>query len=295
MKKSLTILAFAAAVLLAGCQRKADNPNAGLKEIKFKASLEFETKVTATSFEEGDVIGLSIGDPLNVSRAKLTYSSGALTPEKTLYWPESMSPQAKASFMAWYPYGIFVDKDPMGNTIHFIIARDQYKEGKYEESDLLAAVTSASPAQDAVSLEFHHMFSRIKIKVVDQLHTDTFRDSQADGFRSIGFIGLKRQAGVNLGEGSVEALSTSDDSIYPMRASDMNYWAIVVPQTVTPEIVVTLNSGATRTYVPSAPISFNGGKQLSATLTLTDEDISFQWNIVDWEDDNQQIVFIQNE
>ena len=46
MKKSLTILAFAAAVLLAGCQRKADNPNAGLKEIKFKASLEFETKVT---------------------------------------------------------------------------------------------------------------------------------------------------------------------------------------------------------------------------------------------------------
>lgn len=293
MKKSLTILAFAAAMILAGCQREADNPNAGLKEIKFKASLDLETKVTATSFEEGDVIGLSVGEPIDASRVKLTYTGGALTPEKTLYWPESMAYLAEASFMAWYPYDIFGDLDPMGNTIHFIIARDQYREGKYEESDLLAAVTSASPAQETVALEFRHKFSRLKLNVVDQLTSDSFRDSQADSFRSIGLKGLKRQAGVNLAEGSVEAYETSEDVIYPMRASEMNYWAIVVPQTATPEIVVTLNSGETRTYVSSVPITFTSGKQLSATLTLSDEAVSFQWNIVDWEDDDQKIVFVQ--
>lgn len=293
MKKSLTILAFAAAMILAGCQREANNPNEGLKEIKFKASLDLETKVTATSFEEGDVIGLSVGEPIDASRVKLTYTGGALTPEKTLYWPESMAYLAEASFMAWYPYDIFGDLDPMGNTIHFIIARDQYREGEYEESDLLAAVTSASPAQETVALEFRHKFSRLKLKVVDQLTSDSFRDSQADSFRSIGLKGLKRQAGVNLAEGSVEAYETSEDVIYPMRASEMNYWAIVVPQTATPEIVVTLNSGETRTYVSSVPITFTSGKQLSATLTLSDEAVSFQWNIVDWEDDDQKIVFIQ--
>jgi len=293
MKKLLYVLAFAAAVVLAGCQREAENANTGLKEIKFKASLDFDTKVTASSFEEGDVIGLSVGEPINVSCSKLTYSGGALTAEKTLYWPESMPYLAEALFMAWYPHNFFGDLDPMKSGISHIIERDQYREGKYEGSDLLAAVTGASPAKETVDLEFRHKFSRLKIKVVDQLCADSFRDIQADSFHSIGLFGLKLQAVVNLGEGTVQAYETSEDVIYPMRASEMNYWAIVVPQTATPEIVVTLNSGETRTYVPSVPITFTGGKQLSATLTLADKEISFQWDIVDWEDDDTEINFVQ--
>ena len=286
------ILPLLTILFLASCQRETDSISDVSREIKFTASLALDTKVTATSFEEGDLIGLSVGDPLQTSRTTLRYAGGNLTPDVTLCWPESMPAQTEVSFWGWYPFGIFGDQDPKDGTVYFTLAQDQYRDDSYERSDLLAAVASASPAQESVNLRFHHMLSRFVITVDDRLVDDRFRGVQGDDVRSVVLSGLKRQAGVNLAECSVEAMATSDDPIYPNRSGARTYCALVVPQSATPQFVLTLNSGKTLIYSSSAPITFQAGKQLSATLTLTEDKVFFQWDVADWDDAAAGPVFV---
>jgi len=283
MRKSFALITLAAGVLLMGCQREAIGPEGdGRKEIKITASIE--TKATATAFEAGDKIGLSIGRPVNESRVLLNVTQNGIVPEKTLWWPVDCETTTSASFAAWYPYDFTDTFDPMAD-VSVTLPVNQYAQGVYQAWDLLGATASATPASENVNLVFAHMFSRIKLTVVDQLTTDSFKDVQTDAFHSIEISGLMRNAVVNVSKNSVTASSSADDKGYPLRAGEKVYWLLVAPQKASPEIAVKLNSGKTVVYQSSAPINFRSGKQISATLTLKDQAIDFNCSISDWTDD----------
>ena len=104
MKKLYFITLVLAALMLAGCQREASQEMEGLREIKFTASMEGVTKATATAFEDGDRIGLTIGEPVNKDNVVLLPDGESLTAEHALYWPADMSVNEEALFIAYYPY-----------------------------------------------------------------------------------------------------------------------------------------------------------------------------------------------
>lgn len=284
MRKSFALVTLAAGVLFTACQREAIGPEGnGRREIKITASIE--TKATATAFEPGDKIGLSIGNPVNESRVLLNVTQNGMVPEKTLWWPVDCQTTTRASFAAWYPYGFTDTFDPMAD-VSVTLPVNQYEQGVFQAWDLLGATASATPADDAVNLVFGHMFSRIRLTIVDQLTTDRFKDVQTDDFHSIEISGIMRNAVVNVSKNSVAASSTADDKGYPLRAGEKVYWLLVAPQSASPEIAVKLNSGKTVIYKSSAPITFRSGKQISATLTLKDKSIDFNCSITDWTDDS---------
>lgn len=284
MRKSFALVALAAGVLFTACQREPIGPEGdGRKEIKITASME--TKATATAFEAGDKIGLSIGKPVNESRVLLNVTQSGITPEKTLWWPVDCETTTSADFAAWYPYGFTDTFDPMAD-VSVTLPVNQYAQGVYQAWDLLGATASATPADESVNLVFGHMFSRIKLTIVDQLTTDSFKDVQTDDFHSIEISGLMRNAVVNVSKNTVTASASDDTKGYPLRASEKVYWLLVAPQKASPEIAVKLNSGKTVLYNSSAPINFRSGKQISATLTLKDQTIDFNCSITDWSDDS---------
>lgn len=284
MRKSFALVALAAGVLFTACQREPIGPEGdGRKEIKITASME--TKATATAFEAGDKIGLSIGKPVNESRVLLNVTENGIVPEKTLWWPVDCETTTSADFAAWYPYGFTDTFDPMAD-VSVTLPVNQYAQGVYQAWDLLGATTSATPADESVNLVFGHMFSRIKLTIVDQLTTDSFKDVQTDDFHSIEISGLMRNAVVNVSKNTVTASAPDDTKGYPLRASEKVYWLLVAPQKASPEIAVKLNSGKTVLYNSSAPINFRSGKQISATLTLKDQTIDFNCSITDWSDDS---------
>ena len=295
MKQVCKLFTILSVLLFAGCDKKLETGKEnGPQEIHFTASFPVDTKATATSFEEGDRIGLSVSAPVSLSREVLNYADGAITPENKLYWPIDSQKDTQADFLAWFPYSILGDQEPLGNRVQVEIPGNQYASGAYEAYDLLTATTTAKMGDGSVNLAFRHYFSRLKITVVDQMYTDTFRDVQSDSFQSLEIGGLKLGAVCFIPDGTVASFDTDEDKIYPYKASAKTYWALVVPQDARPEIVFTLDSGKSVRYTSSTSILFSQGKQVSATITLKEEDITFVCEITDWADAPENLVFKQD-
>lgn len=284
MKQTFSLMAFAAGLLLTACQRDSlPSVHEVRKEIKITASIA-QTKATATAFETGDQIGLSIGAPVNLSRVALNCTQNGIEPGTPLLWPVDCETTTHASFSAWYPYAFTDNFNPMAD-VAVTLPADQYSPGMYAAWDLLGANASATPADESVNLVFSHLFSRLKLTVVDQLTTDRFKDVQTDAFLSVEVNGIMQNAVVNVSASSV-SVSGEESRGLPCRAGEKTYWLLVAPQKASPEIVLRLHSGKTVSYRSSAPIVFRSGKQVSAILVLKDEEILFNCEIMDWSDDD---------
>lgn len=293
------ILALALGIVaIAACQRENPMGEQSKREIKFTATMSTTTKATATAFEEGDEIGLSISSPVDIENVLLTPADDKLVPEKTLYWPAGMKQKDTARFIAFYPYefstyayGGFNVRE----TWNFGTASTQYKADEFALQDYMSAVTIACPADESVELKFKHLMSRFNLTIVDKLTVESFRDVQADSFRSIQIDGLYTWFKVNFAEQTLVADPDGGESYpyYPARTGEKFYTLLLPPQSASPEIVVTLNSGKKMKYVATNPINFVSGKQVAATLTLQEDAIKLSYQIEDWEDDPTVVNFIQ--
>ena len=296
-KHSIITMALGALVLMA-CQREEVDPGMTGREITFTTTLEYETRATATAFEDGDRIGITIGTPVSVNNLLLTPDGANLIPETPVYWPIDMAQDDEAEFIAFYPYSFTTTAQGGFNAADTYIggiSGDQYASGIYQAQDFMAAVTSASPADGTVELRFKHLMSRLDLTIVDQLHTSSFSDVQEYNFRSVEVNQLNPWYRVNFAQKTAAAQSGGGDSftLAPAKIGTKAYSLILPPQTASPEIVIKLASGKTVTYVANAPISFVSGKRVSATLTLTEEKINFSYQIDDWVDDPAEVTFVQ--
>lgn len=273
MRKSLFIPALIALLTGVSCQVLEDpsgKDDSLLKEIVITGSVGDFTKVTEAGFSNGDVAGLSIGQPVGASNVPITYAGGSFTPSYTLYWAIGQQDSQKADFAACYPY---LQDANLLDAFTFTVKTDQSADGAVAASDLLVAHTQASPADQTVKLTFGHALSRI---LFDIDATDT-----GAGIQSVVLEGVQTSANVNILRGS--AVATGEASVVKAGRDGNFLVAVVAPQTASPAVLITTDKGKQLRYVPDEPLSLVPGKQIVARIVIeNDAVVSFITDITPW-------------
>lgn len=275
MKKAYLILLPLAMLAAAACQSlEPENPGQSSQgpEIIFSSSIGEYTKATDKSFEAGDLAGLSISDPVNASNVKLTYAEGTFTPEHTLYWGLDQAGDKKCTFLAYSPYSASIDP---AKAIAWTIPANQSVEGAYAGADLLTAKTQAGPADGTVHLGFNHALSRMVLTLENKVAEDEIV--------GVKMAGVKLGATVDIAAGTVTATGDAA-TVTPVNANGV-YIFLVAPQTVSPDILITMKSGKIVKYAPDDALNFLSGKQLSAAITVEKDQVLFNAEIFDWLDE----------
>lgn len=276
----LFVAALCFAAVATACQEPFEEPAGQGKAISLSAGVDNFVRATDTAFEEGDQIGLHIVMPQGtfLNNAKYTFSEGALVAEQPNYW--YMDETIESDILAYYPYSASSTYNKTGN-ITFTVNADQSKERGYTTSDLMIATAVSAPTAEAIALNFHHAFSKIVIKIDNQLEEE---------IEDVYFSNVFGSATVNFKEGTTTpsgkqgTIKTAKVTINEQPA----YALIVAPQEeVSPQLII---KTATKqyTYQLSGNISFSAGKVSTAEITVSDESIStaFTPTISDWVGDN---------
>lgn len=142
----------------------------GLIPISLSSKIQYQsTRVTETTFEEKDAIGLyvlvkpeTLDGERHADNIKFTYSAGNLTPESKIYYPES---KEICSFISYYPYKRKAVADNK-TTIDVNTKTGQADWSSFSASDFLVATASdISPGKSPVNLAFNHKLYRLNIKL----------------------------------------------------------------------------------------------------------------------------------
>ncbi len=274
MKKSFLLLLPVLLFAAAACQNlepASPEQEVNLRTIEFSSSVGAYTKATDTSFEAGDVVGLTIGQPVNASNVKLTYANGSFTPERTLYWGLDQKNEEKSSFVAYAPYDAATDPS---KAFSFTIKADQSAAGAYAASDLLAAKADAGPGEKTVHLAFSHVLSRLVLTL-----TNTVEGDEIAGV-TLGGVQIALTADIPNGRYA----ATGETAVVTPAKKDNNYVFLVAPQTVAPEVLIAMKSGKIVRYTPDAALQFASGKQVSAAISVQQDAVSFEAEVLDWTD-----------
>ncbi|MBQ9410041.1 MAG: fimbrillin family protein [Bacteroidales bacterium] len=273
MKKTLLLPALIALLTGVSCQvledpSAKDSPD--MKEIVLTGSVGDFTKVSEAGFSNGDVAGLSIGQPVGASNVPITYAGGSFTPSYTLYWAQGQANTQKADFAASYPY---LPEASLLESFEFAVKTDQSAEGAVEASDLLTAFSQASPADESVNLSFGHALSRIVF--------DIDASATGEGITSLVVEGVKTTAEVNI-KGGRTAAKGEPSSV--KAGMDGNYLvAVVAPQEASPALIITTTGGRQLRYVPDQPLNLVKGKQVIARIVIENNAVvSFITDITPW-------------
>lgn len=275
MKKSFLLLLPALLLAAAACQNlepASPEQEVNLRTIEFSSSVGAYTKATDTSFETGDVVGLTIGQPVNASNVKLTYANGSFTPERTLYWGLDQKNDEKSSFVAYAPYDAATDPS---KAFSFTIKADQSAAGAYAASDLLAAKADAGPGEKTVHLAFGHVLSRLVLSLTNEV--------KGDEIAGVTLGGVRLALTADIPNGRYAA--TGETAVVTPAKKDNNYVFLVAPQTVAPEVLIAMKSGKIVRYTPDAALQFASGKQVSAAIAVQQDAVSFEAEVLDWTDD----------
>lgn len=219
------------------------------------------TRVSGTSFEAADKIGLQIRNSEGVYSANqlLTYS-GSYFMADSFIWYNNINLQA--SLTAYYPY-VAGDALPTTHTV----ASDQSSAAAVEASDLLAATRSGvTPTADPVQMVFSHLMSKIQITLTNN------SDGEVTGVR---LGGSRTQANLEL-ENKLATVNNSvaaqDITPYTLTAGS-SYEAIVVPQQVAFIVTVSTNDGKVHSH-QMVSTTLAAGKLYTLNLTLTNIDLN---------------------
>lgn len=271
MKKLLYIPA--ALLLLAACDKtvpeKTDN------QIHFRLSIP-ATKATASAFESGDAVSLYAVEydgatqmPLQIggnwiNNEKITFNGSAWSSARTLYWADEA-----CDFYAFYPYQASVgsvEKYPFSVAADQNSARTAEALGGYEASDLLwAYAENVSHSDGTVNLDFHHMMSKVVVRVFkgDKFEGDIPSDIAAHVYNTV------TDCAVDWTKGSVEKDAFGAKSTITMKkVSNERFEAVLVPQNIekrTPLIELTMGGIA---YLLEYSLSFRAGYCHYVDLTL---------------------------
>lgn len=274
MKKIFGFWAIAA-LLMAGCENSESVPVVEDGVMTINVLHPSATRVTATSFESGDTIGLyateydgEVAKPLQISgnwinNAAVTYNGAVWTPEKNLYWSNNT-----VDVYGYYPYmkPVSIDEQP------FAVALDQSIEtangvlGGYEASDFMWAKASGLTAADGeVQLAFKHCCSRLIVKLVKGEDYDGDFPSTASLF----IHNVVPTATIDFTTGAVvKDVFGEPTTIKAHKVDDGTYEAIIVPQRITsrrPFIELVANNIS---YLLEDTFYFKAGTQHTIYLTI---------------------------
>lgn len=264
--KKILILAAAAAMTFAACE-KAQNPvNEGAREVRFTVANigTYVMKAETVGIDETGAGKVGIYAPgLNTGFAEATVSGSALTlPDASkIYW--GVGQTSASTFYAIYPYA-------SGNstTKTYEIPVDQSSIDTYSyQNNVVTAVKSATPADAAVALNFTHPFAKMVIGINN-------KNAGGDIVTSVVVKGLKTSAALDLTAepAGVTLAAAADMTAYGLSTASqgaLQYALIVAPQAdVTPQIVVTTALGSVYTFDIETAYSFVAGKIATTSVEL---------------------------
>ena len=257
------------------------------KKIPINLNCGVSSRVTDTSYESGDKVGLYVvnydGENAgtlqvngnHVNNVAFTYDGTNWNSGTSLYWKDD---KTKADFYVFYPYG-----EVKSVTEHlFSVKSDQSSSASYKASEFLYGTSkNVAPKESVVNVTTYHLMS---CAVITLVAGDGFSDTDlADENVSMSINGLRTDSKVNLRTGEVEATGEVH-SMIPLN-SDGTYKALVVPQTVSAEDFISIVIDNQTYKMAKDDFTFVSGKRHSFTVTVSKKEGGINVNIADWEDD----------
>lgn len=261
------------------------------------------TRVTETTFESGDRIGLYVVNRNDdgshndlkpsgnyVDNMRYTYSYSAWSPDETVYWTPDETVYWKdnktcADFYLYYPYqAAHVNENPMV----FKVEADQSNVNSYNNSDVMVGSTmNVAPRQTTVHIALKQVMSRVAIvlKPGEGFSDASLAASDVKVTLNIPAV----SANIDLATGEVEPIMNYDGeslTMTPMTPyKDGNvYRVIVVPQEVAQTNLIKVNVGGSD-FLFSKDFNFESGKSYTFNVTITKESSGLNATITGWDSD----------
>lgn len=243
------------------------------KELVLRATVETESRVGDTKFDDGDCVGVFVmcregGQSLPLTQEGayamnrlFVYSGSAWTAQEVVYYPED---PGDMDVYGYYPY---TAEMASVSAYLFRVAEDQREETAYKASDFVwskGVVDYHSP--EGVLLTFGHRMSRLDIVLKAGGNITSLDGVEVNVFAA-------RAGEVNLATGETVAVS-DEGKIVPFKTYS-SYRVLVPPQRVAPGkklIRISLNGKHYSYTVPVGGLRLEAGKTMTFTLTLNDEE-----------------------
>lgn len=231
------IFYFLPIALLAACATSCSNEpeisENGKQKMEFCFNHPDATRVTETSFEKDDMVGVFVTEtdkPLEiagnvVTNEKLLYNGSSWSPSRPLYWNDGTF-----NVFAYYPYRGDVNSIA---DLEFEVQTDQRDSSNgemsaYEASDFLFTKTvGVEASSNPVALQFKHILSKITVNLVKGADFEGDFPENA----TVAIHNTVTNATVDLEAGVATKDAYGDKkTIFARQLSASSYTAIVIPQ-----------------------------------------------------------------
>lgn len=250
-----------------------------------------KSRVTDTDFENGDKIGLFVGEtdkPLEiggnlVNNEALTCNGGSWSASKTLYWDAGTY-----NAYAYYPY---ISPVRSIENLPFSVKTDQSGVDEatgmdgYEGSDFLYAQTNGVSASNSpVSLKFKHIMSKLTIRLVkgEDFEGDMPQTAEVYVHNTVPEATIDLSAGV-----ATREVRGKSKTITAKQVAGTIYTAIIVPQRISnrmPLIEVVMKGVS---YLFESTFQFKPGTEHLVNLVISNNPdqikIEIGGEIQDWQ------------
>lgn len=282
MKKVLFTLLAAATVLVA-CDKNETTPVAkdGSREIRFTTNFQTYTVKSESALNE-KTVKIIAGAPINQVVEATAADPSTLTPATKLYWAKDQT--AKTKFAAIYP-SIDVTAAPFD----YDVANGDYA---FHKDVLFATSGEVAPGQN-VALNFAHPFTQVQIAVTNNL--------EGYDVDAVKVSGLKVNSEVDLLEGTVTPKGENGE--IAATKVDAKYNVVIIPQTASPVITVTMKKGEETknvNFVLAEPVAFVANKIYNAAVTVKAEEtpqqveVSLGFNVTEWVAEATPLAYVED-
>lgn len=265
--------------MFCGCQRESVQVSKDFGPVRFQMDesiYSFTTKATENGLENGDKVQILAGAPINAASDATVGSDGKLTLTTPIYWVKDQT--ASTNFVAIYPgqnqtTAVYDNYSLLGEGgVH-----------DYNYHNLFMAASKTAAPGTVVALTFKHPFSKILVNITNQLN--------ADPVSKVTVKGVVMDAALNLQEETVTLGTTLKDAD-AVKLEDNKYALIVMPQTASPSLVITTESGKTFKFVLAQAVEFKAGTYSTANLTIKEsttppgpehgDAVTFSFSVTPW-------------
>ncbi len=205
----------------------------GKTAMEFRFSHPSQTRVTSTSFENGDVVGLFVAEADKLleiggntaNNEGLTFTGSSWKASRNLYWDAG-----KYNVCAYYPR---LDEVISITDLPFEVEQDQSVAASsgmnaYEASDFLfASAKSVEASANPVELQFRHIMSKLTIRLVKGEDFEGEIPEKA----TVYIHNTVTEASIDLSAGvATKALRGIRKTVTARKEGSTSYSAIIVPQ-----------------------------------------------------------------
>ena len=282
MKTSNLIIACMACLAFGACSKEMDET----AEPEINKDPAYPVRIsTRTGGSDISKIGLYMvygdmkGSGNYLNNISLTNNGdGNWTAARNIYWKDN---NTAASFIGYAPFDGSISN---AFEYEFSVRTDQSTTQALESCDFLwGKVTAQEPTENSIDMMLTHILSRVVVKVSPG---DGFtEDELKSGNISVRLNGFCTNAVINLFDGVFSDCS-SVAAITPCKEDDLQYTAIVIPQTIANSGIVTISINGSD-YTLTRDLTVISGKRYTLTVTLNKSQGGINVGIGDWEDDGE--------